>query len=63
MEPVFLPDGRALVTERSGTLRIVRTNGTLSAPLADTPEVYARNQGGLLDTESGLDFPFFWGRE
>jgi glucose/arabinose dehydrogenase len=53
---VFLPDGRALVTERSGTLRIVGTDGTLSEPLAGTPEVYARNQGGLLDVELDPNF-------
>jgi aldose sugar dehydrogenase len=45
----FLPDGRILVTERPGRLRIVDRNGTLSAPLAGVPAVAARGQGGLLD--------------
>ena len=45
----FLPDGRILVTERPGRLRIVERNGTLSAPLAGVPAVAARGQGGLLD--------------
>ena len=45
----FLPDGRILVTERSGRLRIVDRNGTLSAPLDGVPAVYAQGQGGLLD--------------
>ncbi len=45
----FLPDGRMLVTERPGRLRIVGSNGTLSAPLGGVPTVYARGQGGLLD--------------
>jgi glucose/arabinose dehydrogenase len=45
----FLPDGRLLVTERPGRLRIVATDGTLSEPLANVPEVYDRGQGGLLD--------------
>jgi glucose/arabinose dehydrogenase len=45
----FLPDGRALVTERPGRLRIVGTDGRLSAPLAGVPAVDAVNQGGLLD--------------
>ena len=45
----FLPDGRMLVTERPGRLRIVSPDGTLSAPLAGVPEVYARGQGGLHD--------------
>ena len=44
----LLPDGRFLVTERPGRLRIV-TGGGLSAPLAGVPAVYAHGQGGLLD--------------
>jgi aldose sugar dehydrogenase len=45
----FLPDGRMLVTERPGRLRIVGKDGTLSPPLAGVPAVYAQGQGGLLD--------------
>ncbi|MBZ0238654.1 MAG: PQQ-dependent sugar dehydrogenase [Deltaproteobacteria bacterium] len=45
----FLPDGKMLVTEKPGRLRIVATNGTVSAPIAGVPEVDARGQGGLLD--------------
>jgi aldose sugar dehydrogenase len=45
----FLPDGRILVTERPGRLRIVDRNGTLSEPLAGVPAVFAKGQGGLLD--------------
>ena len=45
----LLPDGRFLVTERPGRLRIVNRDGRLSAPLTGVPEVYARGQGGLLD--------------
>ena len=45
----FLPDGRILVTERPGRLRIVATDGRLSEPLAGVPPVHARGQGGLLD--------------
>ena len=45
----FLPDGRMLVTERPGTLRVVTASGELSAPLSGVPEVRARGQGGLLD--------------
>jgi len=52
----FLPDGRLLVTERPGRLRIVGKDGTLSAPLQSTPKVYASGQGGLLDVQLGLDF-------
>ena len=45
----FLPDGRMLVTERPGRLRIVTVEGQVSAPLTGVPEVAARSQGGLLD--------------
>ncbi|HEY5798368.1 MAG TPA: PQQ-dependent sugar dehydrogenase [Bosea sp. (in: a-proteobacteria)] len=45
----FLPDGRMLVTERPGRLRLVGTDGKLSAPIAGVPNVAARGQGGLLD--------------
>jgi glucose/arabinose dehydrogenase len=44
----FLPDGRMLVTERPGRLRIVAKDGALSEPLAGVPEVFAHGQGGLL---------------
>ena len=45
----FLPDGRLLVTERPGRLRILQRDGRLSQPLAGTPEVFARGEGGMLD--------------
>ncbi len=45
----FLPDGRALVTQKPGVIRILRTNGQLSAPLAGVPAVEAGGQLGLLD--------------
>jgi glucose/arabinose dehydrogenase len=45
----FLPDGRMLVTERPGRLRIVERDGRVSEPLSGVPEVQARGQGGLLD--------------
>jgi glucose/arabinose dehydrogenase len=52
----FLPDGRMLVTERAGRIRIVTREGNLSAPLAGVPEVYSSGQGGLLDIALGPDF-------
>ncbi len=52
----FLPDGRMLVTERPGRLRIVAVDGSLSAPLAGVPAVAARGQGGLLDVVLHPDF-------
>jgi aldose sugar dehydrogenase len=45
----LLADGRMLVTERPGRVRIVERDGRLSEPLAGVPRVQARGQGGLLD--------------
>ena len=45
----FLPDGRMLVTERPGRLRIIGTDGKLGPPLPGLPPVVAEGQGGLLD--------------
>ena len=52
----FLPDGTMLVTEKDGQLRHVGEDGTLSEPIAGTPEVDARGQGGLLDVAVAPDF-------
>lgn len=43
-----LPDGRMLVTERAGRLRVVEADGKLSKPVAGLPPVLERGQGGLL---------------
>ena len=45
----FLPDGRLLVTERAGRMRIIERDGKLGTPLANVPSVVAQGQGGLLD--------------
>ena len=45
----FLPDGRMLVTERAGRLRIVQTDGRLSEPVTGLPRIDVGGQGGLLD--------------
>jgi glucose/arabinose dehydrogenase len=52
----FLPDGRMLVTERPGRLRIVGKDGQLTKPLAGVPAVYASGQGGLLDVAVSPSF-------
>ncbi|MBA4803616.1 MAG: PQQ-dependent sugar dehydrogenase [Brevundimonas sp.] len=52
----LLPDGRWLVTERPGRLRIVTPEGAVSEPVAGLPAVDARGQGGLLDVIPGPDF-------
>ena len=43
-----LPDGRLLVTEKSGRMRIVTASGTMSVPITGIPTVNAGGQGGLL---------------
>jgi len=46
----FLPDGRLLVTERPGRLRLVAADGTLDPrPVEGLPPIAAQGQGGLLD--------------
>ena len=53
----FLPDGRLLVTERLGRMRIIAKDGKLSpAILKGLPEVAAVGQGGLLDVLLAPDF-------
>jgi glucose/arabinose dehydrogenase len=52
----FLPDGRMLVSEQVGRLRIVTPDGELSRPIAGLPELYPLNQGGLLDVTVGPRF-------
>lgn len=51
----FLPDGRMLVTERPGRLRLVTPQGQVSKPLQGVPEVWASGQGGLLDVAADKD--------
>jgi aldose sugar dehydrogenase len=45
----FLPDGKLLVSERPGRLRIAAPNGTLSEPVAGLPEMYASGPQGLFE--------------
>src|SRR5262245_15952883 len=52
----FLPDGRMLVTERAGRMRIVAKGGNLSPPVGGVPPVFARGQGGLHDVIVDRDF-------
>ena len=56
----FLPDGRMLVTERPGHMRIITHDGKLSRPLTGVPRVFASGQGGLLDV--ALDHNFVQNR-
>ncbi|MEK9970655.1 MAG: PQQ-dependent sugar dehydrogenase [Ferrovibrio sp.] len=51
----FLPDGRILVTERPGRMRVV-DKGQVSPPLGNVPKVFDSGQGGLLDVTLDPDF-------
>jgi len=53
----FLPDGRMLVTERPGRLRILDKDGKLSPPVEGVPAVAAVGQGGLLDIVLAIEGP------
>lgn len=46
---VFLPDGRLLVTERGGNLRVVTQDGAVGSPITGLPAISVGGQGGLLD--------------
>lgn len=52
----FLPDGRMLVTERTGQMRIVTAAGRKGPALTGVPKVSAKGQGGLLDVVLSPDF-------
>ena len=52
----FLPDGRILVTERKGEIRIVKDGKLLDEKISGVPSVYASGQGGLLDIQLHPDY-------
>ena len=52
----MLPDGRLLITEKAGVMRIVTLKGEVSEPITGLPEVNASGQGGLLDVAIDPDF-------
>jgi len=51
-----LPDGRLIITEKEGTIRIATTSGELSAPITGIPAVNPDGQGGLLGIRVDPDF-------
>ena len=51
----YLPDGRLLVTEKPGRLRLY-ADGKLSEPIGGVPKVFYLGQGGLMDVEVDPDF-------
>lgn len=53
----FLPDQKGmLVTERPGRLRVLKSDGSVSNPIAGLPAVYNRSQGGLMDVALSPSF-------
>ena len=52
----FLPEGKFLVTERPGRMRVIAADGTLGAALQGLPAIAAGGQGGLLDVVLDSDF-------
>ena len=52
----FLPDGRYLVTERVGRLRVIEPDGRLREPVAGLPPIEVGGQGGLLDVITDREF-------
>ncbi|MTH16116.1 PQQ-dependent sugar dehydrogenase [Flavobacterium sp. LC2016-01] len=59
-----LPDGRLLITEKAGQMRIVTTAGVVSSPITGIPAVNASGQGGLLglclDPEFASNKMIYW---
>ena len=52
----FLPDGRFLVTERLGRLRVIEPNGEIGEPILGLPSMVSQGQGGLMDVLLDADF-------
>ena len=52
----FLPEGRFLVTERPGRMRVIEADGRKGDALQGLPDVVSRGQGGLLDVMVDADF-------
>lgn len=47
----FLPDGRLLITEKPGRLRVFADGKLVEQPIGGVPKVAFKGQGGLLDVE------------
>ena len=53
----FLPDGRKLVTEKAGRLRVIETDGKLNPePVKGTPAIIDHGQGGLMEVAIHPDY-------
>lgn len=52
----FLPDGRKLVTERPGPVRVIDKDGKLLPPIEDIPAVIHHGQGGMMEVAVHPDY-------
>ena len=52
----FLPDGRMLVTERAGSLRMIENGELLEAPIGGVPQAFVSSQGGMMEVLVDPDF-------
>ena len=52
----FLPDGRLIVTERPGNLRLLTTGKPLADPVAGLPKPWVKQDGGLMDVALHPDY-------
>ncbi len=52
----FLPDGRILITERSGEIRIVKDGKLQAEKIENVPSVFVHGQGGLMDIKLHPDY-------
>lgn len=52
----FLPDGRMLVTERPGPVRVVEADGEVGPPIKGIPEARAKGQGGMMEVALHPDY-------
>ena len=52
----FLPDGQMIFTERAGRLRFLSKSGKLSEAVKNTPTVFVRQDGGMLDVALPPDY-------
>ena len=52
----WLPDGRMLLTERAGRLRVIKAGKLVPEPITGVPEVIERGEGGLMSVRVAPDF-------
>lgn len=52
----FLPDGRILVNEKEGEIRIIKDGKLLDEKIKEVPKVFTNGQGGLLDIQLHPDY-------